>query len=554
MKSSTDSSGHVKPRRLSCAALCGCLLMTVVLVCLIRSTSNSVSTLSLRLFIETNVSFPEAVEESNAERQVGTASRPFSFEEAEVSDVSIEDELLESGKQTVVLPQPLKGKQEGSDSNAAVDSVAILHSSRMEQQNESATGDPTVVLQRQYEGKQHENVPNTDSPIDASRVVCDFTSDRSDTCWMDGDIRVLGRSSTIMLASPPTDRSPTENTTWKIKPYTRKWESTMEFIKELTVTTAADPQQSPLCTVNHSVPAVFFSTGGFVGNYFHDFTDVIVPLFMTVRRFDGEVQFVVTDLNNQFFDKYQPILRRLSHYPAIDMDTDDRVHCFPHAQVGLMSHKELGIDASRSPNRISMNDFREFLRTCFSLERRYSTGIDQQARIKPRLLLILRKGSRSFVNEREVIGMVEGLGFELITAGPEDAKNLSSFAQTVNSVDVLIGVHGAGLTNMVFLPTNATLIQIVPCCNLKVGCRYIFADPAPDMGIRYVDYVIADEESSLIEQYPRDHAVFSDPLSILNKQGFYPFWDIFLNQQKVKIDVRRFSSVLSEVLHSHVKY
>ncbi|RWW09768.1 hypothetical protein BHE74_00024211 [Ensete ventricosum] len=511
MKSTTDSSGHVRPRRLSCAALCGCLLMTVVLVCLIRSTSNSVSTcksrrlmfllrnwvdasvktweiflfaVSLRLFIETNVPFPAAVEEPNAERQ----------------------------------------------------------------------GNRSVVLQLRYEGKQLKNEPITESTIDGSRVVCDFTSDRSDTCWMDGDIRVPGRSSTIMLAPPPTDQIPTENTTWKIKPYTRKWESTMEFIKELTVTTATDPQQAPRCTVNHSVPAVFFSTGGFVGNYFHDFTDVIVPLFMTVRRFDGEVQFVVTDLNNRFFDKYQPILRRLSHYPAIDMDTDDRVHCFPHAQVGLMSHKELGIDASRSPNRISMNDFREFLRTCFSLERRSSTGIDQQARIKPRLLLILRKGSRSFVNEREVIGMVEGLGFELIAAGPEETKNLSSFAQTVNSVDVLIGVHGAGLTNMVFLPTNATLIQIIPCCNLKVGCRYIFADPAPDMGIRYVEYVIAEEESSLIEQYPRDHAVFSDPLSILKQQGFYPFWDIFLNQQKVKIDVRRFRSVLSQVLQSHVKY
>ncbi|RZS26121.1 hypothetical protein BHM03_00059423 [Ensete ventricosum] len=523
MKSTTDSSGHVRPRRLSCAALWGCLLMTVVLVCLIRSTSNSVSTcksrrlmfllrnwvdasvktweiflfaVSLRLFIETNVPFPAAVEEPNAERQ------------------------------------GVKNK------------LAKLF----------FAGNRSVVLQLRYEGKQLKNEPITESTIDGSRVVCDFTSDRSDTCWMDGDIRVPGRSSTIMLAPPPTDRIPTENTTWKIKPYTRKWESTMEFIKELTVTTATDPQQAPRCTVNHSVPAVFFSTGGFVGNYFHDFTDVIVPLFMTVRRFDGEIQFVVTDLNNRFFDKYQPILRRLSHYPAIDMDTDDRVHCFPHAQVGLMSHKELGIDASRSPNRISMNDFREFLRTCFSLERRSSTGIDQQARIKPRLLLILRKGSRSFVNEREVIGMVEGLGFELIAAGPEETKNLSSFAQTVNSVDVLIGVHGAGLTNMVFLPTNATLIQIIPCCNLKVGCRYIFADPAPDMGIRYVEYVIAEEESSLIEQYPRDHAVFSDPLSILKQQGFYPFWDIFLNQQKVKIDVRRFRSVLSQVLQSHVKY
>ncbi|RWV82269.1 hypothetical protein GW17_00056247 [Ensete ventricosum] len=391
---------------------------------------------------------------------------------------------------------------------------------------------------------------NAERLIKERRVACDFTAPRSDTCSMDGDVRVIGRSSIIMLASPPTDRSPTENTTWKIRPYPRKWESTMELIRELTVTVAAEPEQAPRCMINHGVPAVFFSTGGFVGNYFHDFTDVIIPLFMTARRFNGEVQLVVTDFNYQFMAKYQQILRHLSHYPAINLDADDRIHCFPHAHVGLHSHRALGIDASKSPNGISMSDFRGFLRKCFSLKRKYSDGIDLQSRRKPRLLLILRRGSRSFVNERQVMRMVKGLGFKLITAGPEETKNISRFAQMVNSVDVLMGIHGAGLTNMVFLPSNATLVQIIPCCDLAKGCRYIFAEPAPDMGIRYVEYEIRVEESSLIEKYPRDAVVFRDPLSIQKQQGFNAFWNIFLNQQKVKLDVRRFRSILSGVLQS----
>ncbi|WOL09471.1 hypothetical protein Cni_G18224 [Canna indica] len=493
----SDSFSHVQPRKLSSTALCGCLLMAFLLLCfmtLIKSSCSNASTTSvmkLQLSIYKNVSL-FSPEESMAE-QVGLNANPsLSFEEAQVSDAPIEDESL-----------PM------------------------------------------------ESLDNK------SRVVCDFTGENSDTCWIDGDIRVVGELSTVILASPPIDNSnQTENRTWKIRPYTRKFEpATQQLIKEITVTAAEfAPLAPPRCMINHSVPALFFSTGGFVGNYFHDFSDVIIPLFMTGRRFNGQVQFVVSDFNHHFIDKYQPILKRLSHYPAINLDADDRVHCFPHAHVGLLSHKVLGIDSSRSPNGVSMPDFRDLLRTSFSLERSYSKGLvleQSKNASKPKALLILRKGSRSFINEAPVMSTLEGIGLELITAGPEEAKNLSGFAKMVNSVDVLIGVHGAGLTNMLFLPANATLVQIVPCCGLKAGCRYLFADPAPDMGIRYVDYEIRDEESSLIELYPRDDAVFKDPLSIQKRPGFFDFWNIYLNQQKIKLDVDRFkTTMLSHILQS----
>lgn len=320
---------------------------------------------------------------------------------------------------------------------------------------------------------------------------------------------------------------------------------TQKLVRELTVTLTSHP---PRCTVNRStVPALFFSTGGFIGNYFHDFTDVIIPLFMTARRFNGSVQFFVVDFSAAFVEKYRPILERLSDYPVINMDgADDAVRCFSHAHVGLLSHKVLGIDSSRSPNGVSVQDFRDFLRASFSLQRNFSSPSR-----KPRLLLILRNGPRSFVNDAEVVNTVGSLGFELISTTPEDTDDLSLFAQTVNSADVLVGVHGAGLTNMLFLPDHATLVQIIPCCGVAMtaGCRYIFAEPAPGMGLRYMDYEISEKESSLIEMYPRGGAVSKDPASILKEQGFVAFWNIYLNQQKVKLDVERFRSKLLDVLH-----
>jgi hypothetical protein len=45
---------------------------------------------------------------------------------------------------------------------------------------------------------------------------------------------------------------------------------------------------------------------------------------------------------------------------------------------------------------------------------------------------------------------------------PDNHTDMPNFARLVNSADVMMGVHGAGLTNMVFLPSRAVLVQVVP--------------------------------------------------------------------------------------------
>uniref|UniRef100_A0A2N9I6S7 Uncharacterized protein n=1 Tax=Fagus sylvatica TaxID=28930 RepID=A0A2N9I6S7_FAGSY len=43
----------------------------------------------------------------------------------------------------------------------------------------------------------------------------------------------------------------------------------------------------------------------------------------------------------------------------------------------------------------------------------------------------------------------------------EDVK-LGKFAEELNSCSVMVGAHGAGLTNAVFLPAGAVMVQVVP--------------------------------------------------------------------------------------------
>ncbi|XP_072959205.1 beta-1,2-xylosyltransferase XYXT1-like [Typha angustifolia] len=538
-----ESFARIQPKEIGYAILISFLVVPAILITLLKSNSQASAISSLQLSFNTYEPLT-TVEESNTHQGKNSTSWPLPREEKEQSNPSAGEEISKEGEEnrnsTDAAPLDIYGKSEENSS---------LGGDFKEKLGENKSLVDSEVRQFSHTDERHEQYPTvSDVPIQKGKVNCDFTQMRSDTCSMDGDIRVLGSSSTIIEVSPTQFQS--ENTTWKIRPYTRKWEATtMESIKEFTLKSAFNHGQIPSCNVRHDITAIVFSTGGFVGNYFHDFSDVVIPLFITSRQYNGKVQFLVTNFNWQWVNKYQWILQRLSDYQVINLDTDNMVHCFPSVHVGLKSHKVLGIDPSKSPNGYSITDFRNFLRTIFSLKRSYTKSISKQSRRKPRLLIVLRKGSRSLTNEKEVIEMARRVGYKVITAGPEETNDLSRFAQVVNSCDVMMGVHGAGLTNMLFLPTNATLIQIIPWGVGSDGCRYIFGEPAPDMGIRYVDYEIGEEESTLIERYPRDHAVFKDPISI-HKLGFNTLWSIFLNEQKVKLDVSRFRSLLVQVLHS----
>ncbi|XLR17948.1 hypothetical protein S83_045860, partial [Arachis hypogaea] len=104
----------------------------------------------------------------------------------------------------------------------------------------------------------------------------------------------------------------TENSSWTIRPYARK-----------------DDAEAT------SIPAVIFSTSGYIGKHFHEFTDIIIPLFLTSRQFNGQVKFVVSEMRPWWISKYQAILSKLSNYEVLNIDKVDQVHCFTGVNVGL---------------------------------------------------------------------------------------------------------------------------------------------------------------------------------------------------------------------------
>ncbi|MCD7446673.1 hypothetical protein HAX54_014444 [Datura stramonium] len=378
-----------------------------------------------------------------------------------------------------------------------------------------------------------------------AELMCNVLEPLFDNCETKGETRVQGNSSTVFVMSHNFNIS-AENNSWTIQPYPRKGDAwAMSRVKSWTVKLVQDGENIPKCSVHHGYPAVLFSLGGFSGNHFHDFSDLLVPIFSNSRDFNSEVHFLATDCKSWWIGKYRTLLNNMSKHKILDIDNENEVHCFPSVTTGLKSHKELGIDSSKFPNGVSMRDFKQFLRSSFSLNRVEAIKMKGDFVTRPRLLIISRKKSRILLNEGDIRQMAEDIGYEVVLAEANTSTNLSKFAQIVNSCDVMMGVHGAGLTNMVFLPDNAVLIQLVPLGAIDNLAKRDFGDPAGEMNMRYLDYKIEANESSLVEQYPLDHKVFKDPSSYFRK-GWQVFRSIYLDKQDVKVDLKRFRSTLLE--------
>uniref|UniRef100_A0ACD5VJR1 Uncharacterized protein n=1 Tax=Avena sativa TaxID=4498 RepID=A0ACD5VJR1_AVESA len=380
--------------------------------------------------------------------------------------------------------------------------------------------------------------------------LCDFSDRRADICDFTGDIRLDANASTYTVVVAPT----TPAQSHKVRPYQRKGDATcMGRVTEITVRTSSSSSSSPLpqCTHTHTAPAVTFSIGGYTGNIFHDFSDVLVPLYNTAHRYGGDVHLVMTNVAPWWLVKYDKLLRSISRHAPIDLANAGgagEVHCFPHAVVSLRAHRELTIERHRSADGLATPDFTRFVRRALSLPRDAPTRAADGK--KPRLLIIARHRTRILLNLGDFIRAAEEAGFEAAMSESDVGDSISRVGAQINAADVLVGVHGAGLTNMMFLPPGATLVQLVPWGGLQWIARMDYGDPAEAMGLRYVQYEIGVDESSLKEKYPRDHEIFTNPTG-MHKKGFGFMRQTLMDGQNITVDLARFRPVLQEAIANY---
>ncbi|KAH7511831.1 hypothetical protein FEM48_Zijuj12G0024200 [Ziziphus jujuba var. spinosa] len=435
-------------------------------------------------------------------------------------------------------------------------------------------------------------------PNSIESLCCDRSSIRSDVCIMKGDVRTHSASSSVFLYDSKDKNSFTNLVSTiveeeevekskelqheKIKPYTRKWEkSVMETVEELDLIAMKDnPEKHHHCDVQHDVPAVFFATGGYTGNVYHEFNDGLIPLYITSQHFNKKVIFVILEYHNWWVTKYGDILSHLSDYPPIDFTGDLKTHCFPEAIVGLKIHDELSVDSSLVVGNKSIVDFRNLLdkaywpriRGLIRDEEREAENklrdnltvspssseallkikdkVQEDQMDKPKLVILSRNGSRSITNEKLMVKMAEEIGFRVEVLSPDRRTELAKIYRSLNSSDVMVGVHGAAMTHFLFMKPGSVFIQVIPLGTVWAAETY-YGEPARKLGLKYIGYEILARESSLSDKYDENDPVLRDPRS-LTKKGWQYTKSIYLDDQNVRLDLGRFRKHLDYAYRNSV--
>lgn len=81
----------------------------------------------------------------------------------------------------------------------------------------------------------------------------------------------------------------------------------MDGVKKWKVKIVGINHNIPKCTENHKSPAILFSTGGYSGNLYHAFADLILPLYTTSFDFKRDVQFLASDYQSSWLSKYHEL-------------------------------------------------------------------------------------------------------------------------------------------------------------------------------------------------------------------------------------------------------
>ncbi|KAJ4840105.1 hypothetical protein Tsubulata_039242 [Turnera subulata] len=402
-------------------------------------------------------------------------------------------------------------------------------------------------------------------------ITCNFSNKDYDICSMNGPALLDPMTSTFFTMIPtPTNimtTAPSDHLAEvKIRPYPRKTDkSAMSKAKELTLVTSSNPPKSSSCGIMHSSPALIFSVGGYTGNFFHQFNEGFIPLYLTIHSFfpDRDVILVITDLKDWWAKKYADLFPHLTSHPIINMDNQTTTHCFPSSIVGLIKHGHLVIDPELLPYpKTTLLDFNTFLRNALGgdddehgtgrvLESYYNKPADQKRR-RPRLVLVNRKGGvgREISNLVQVLNAIEEVGFQVIVFEPKRDAPVGDAYKLLQSSEAMLAVHGAAMTHLLLLRPGMVLGEIVP-----IGTDWLsktfYEKPAKALGLEYIKYKVSFQESSLADKYQPSDLVIKDPPGFTS--GNWIKARVYMKTQNVKLDIPRFKKLFLEEAYDKAK-
>ena len=201
--------------------------------------------------------------------------------------------------------------------------------------------------------------------------------------------------------------------------------------------------------VNETVVSLVTGGGGNY-NYYHWLFDVIPRLFVLEESLvvDSKFKLLVPDNRLPFQEK---TLSRLGFYGEDVLPSRDYSHCVARRLI-VISHPKAG--SRNQSGKVS-------LWICERLRHAYMSTVQKASSGNDRLRLYVSRGDntnqRVLVNEFKLLNQLASRGFqsvELSKLSFDEQIDLFACAEAV------IGVHGAGLSNLVFAPAGCLVIEI----------------------------------------------------------------------------------------------
>lgn len=134
-------------------------------------------------------------------------------------------------------------------------------------------------------------------------------------------------------------------------------------------------------------------------------------------------------------------------------------------------------------NKIVLNRLAQRFRSCIS-KGREPVDVNQ---FNGRRIFISRSCAerRKIINEQDLLDVLQANSFELIVA---EKISFSEQCHLFSNAAAIVGLHGAGLTNMIFMPTGGKVVEIRRRHDASNNCYFAMAS---DLGLDYY-YLQAD--------------------------------------------------------------
>ncbi|XP_064607317.1 EGF domain-specific O-linked N-acetylglucosamine transferase-like isoform X2 [Liolophura sinensis] len=258
------------------------------------------------------------------------------------------------------------------------------------------------------------------------------------------------------------------------------------------------PSDDENCDIVLNKPTFLIKLDAGVNLYHHfcDFINLYVSQHMN-NSFSTDVYIVMWDTSSMHYgDLFEVTWKAFSDYPVIYLkDYDNKRVCFKDAVFSFLARMRYGMyyNMPLIPGCHSSSLFKAFSRHML-----HRLQVFQDGPLKDKIrITLLSRGTmyRNILNEAELVEAMKAIpDFEvrLVKYSFREMSFIEQLKITQNS-DIFIGMHGAGLTHLLFQPDWGVVMELYNCEDS--GC---YSDLARLRGIHYMTWEKSDKV------YPED--------------------------------------------------